>query len=362
MAEIGVGEVPRQSAGNVRETDTRRSSVGRPAATSWVSEGYLQSHCRLVTNDLDEAREHVGRMWERHESHLRRGRAYSLRWCQVDMRRISLAYVHSGSPLDVTCGPTGNRYRFSMPEQGRVYHHVGSRSIEALPSCGVIYAPQEELRLEIEPFRSLMLTVDANLVARASRRRLGRRNVPGNAWTTAMNLALPSAATLRSLCRWLGLELDQSGSALRSSARALDALERSVLTLFLDCLDTVTDNIDGPPNDVDLAPLRKIESWLDEKFCEPIGVEDMAVVAGTTVRAVQNLFRRHRRCTPSQAILQRRLNYARQRLEQAEPHTTVTDVAFDAGFFHLSRFAQRYTRAFGERPSQTLAKRLRSLC
>lgn len=327
-----------------------------------MSEGYLQSHCRLVTSNLDEAREHVGRMWERHESHLRRGRAYSLRWCQTDMRRISLAYIHSGSALDVTCGSTGSRYRFSMPEQGRVYHHVGGRSIEASPSCGVIYAPQEELRLEIEPFRSLMLTIDADLVARASRSRFGKKNVPDHAWTTAMNLALPPAATLRSLCRWLGLELDQSGSALRTSSRALDALERSVLTLFLDCLGTITASVDGSSADVGPAPLRRIESWLDEKFCEPIGVEDMAVVAGTTVRAVQNMFRRHRRCTPSQAILQRRLNYARQRLEQAEPHTTVTDVAFDAGFFHLSRFAQRYTRAFGERPSETLAKRLCSLC
>ena len=326
-----------------------------------MGEGYLQSHCRLVTNNLDEARERVGQMWERHESHLRRGRVYSLRWCQADMRRTSLAYIHSESPLDVTCGPTGSRYRFSMPEEGGVYHHVGGRSIEAVPSSGVIYSPQQELRLEIDPFRSLMLTIDADMVARAGRRRFYRKNVPGHAWTTAMNLALPPAATLRSLCRWLGLELDQSGSALRSSPRALDALERSVLTLFLDCLDTVTDNLDGPFTDVNLAPLRRIESWLDEKFCEPIGVEDMAVVAGTTVRAVQNMFRRHRRCTPSQAILQRRLNYAHQRLERAEPHTTVTDVAYDAGFFHLSRFAQRYTRTFGERPSQTLAKRLRSL-
>ncbi|MBK8211023.1 MAG: helix-turn-helix domain-containing protein [Rhodospirillales bacterium] len=41
--------------------------------------------------------------------------------------------------------------------------------------------------------------------------------------------------------------------------------------------------------------------------------------------------------------------------------TTVTDVAFDCGFFHLSRFAERYRHTFGEPPSSTLANRLRAI-
>jgi AraC-like DNA-binding protein len=355
-----IAEVPHHSAGRAREYDDGdRSRAEQPVAAARMTEGYLRSHCRLVTNNLDEAREHVGRMWERHESHLRRGRAYSLRWCQANLRRISLAYIHSGSALDVTCGPIGNHYRFSMPEQGLVYHHSNGRDIEATPSCGVIYAPRQELRLEIEPFRSLLLTIDADYVARLGWIRFGKRN-PDPSWTTALTLASPPAATLRSLCRWLGHELDQSASALRTSPRVVDALERSVLTLFFDCLEAVSDKGAGPRVDVVVAPLRRVENWLDEKFREPVGVEDMALVAGTTVRAVQNMFRRHRDCTPSEALLQRRLAYARQRLLKPDPQTTVTDVAFDAGFFHLSRFAQRYALVFGERPSQTLANRIHS--
>jgi AraC-like DNA-binding protein len=324
-----------------------------------MTQSYLQSHCRLATTDLDEAREHVGRMWERHESHLSSGRTYCLRWNQVDFRRTSLTYIHSGSALHVKCGPVGDRFRFTMPEAGMVYHRINGRGIQSTATRGVVYAPQQELQLEIEPFRSLLLTIDADFVKQAARLRFGKSPDFGY-WTTAVSLDMPPAATLRSLCRWLGHELDRPGTPLRSSRQIIAGLERSLLTLFLDCLTAVSGAAGDGPDSFALAQLCRIESWLDEHFCEPIGVEDLALVAGVGVRAVQNMFRRHRGCTPSEAIVQRRLTYARRRLIEADPQTTVTDVAFDCGFFHLSRFAARYRHAFGERPSQTLADRLRA--
>ncbi|MDP5349628.1 MAG: helix-turn-helix domain-containing protein, partial [Paracoccaceae bacterium] len=51
-----------------------------------------------------------------------------------------------------------------------------------------------------------------------------------------------------------------------------------------------------------------------------------------------------------------RLEKARARLLAAGGDGKVTTVAMDSGIFHLSRFAQAYTRAFGERPSETLAR------
>lgn len=320
---------------------------------------YLQSHCRLATHDLDEAREHVGRMWERHESHLPRGRTYSLRWHQVDLNHISLSYIDSGSALHVRCGPVGGRFRFTMPETGRVRHSVNGCNVVSTPVCGVIYLPQQELRLEIEPFRSLLLTIDAGFVERAARVRFGRAPI-AERWANAIALESAPAATLRSMCRWLGDELDRPGTPLRTSRQVIANLERSLLALFLDCLTPISGPANEPFDRLGLGHLRRIESWLDEHFREPIGVEDMALVAGTGVRTVQNLFRHHRGCTPSEALLQRRLNSAHQRLTEAGPRTTVTDVAFDCGFFHLSRFAALYARSFGERPSQTLAKRTRA--
>jgi len=44
-----------------------------------MSDHLLVNHCRLITKDLDEARDYCGRLWERHDSHLRRGSKYRIR-------------------------------------------------------------------------------------------------------------------------------------------------------------------------------------------------------------------------------------------------------------------------------------------
>jgi AraC-like DNA-binding protein len=40
----------------------------------------------------------------------------------------------------------------------------------------------------------------------------------------------------------------------------------------------------------------------------------------------------------------------------APHHTNVSEIAMNAGFYHVARFAENYRRIFGELPSQTLKK------
>ncbi len=322
---------------------------------------YLQAHCSLDTSDLDEAREHVNKLWERHQSRLQRGRTYRLRWHQVDLRRTSLSYVDSSSAIHGSCGRVNGRLRLTMPEEGRVRHCIDGKSVDGTPDQGIIYTPGQDLELDIKPYRSLLLSIDADFLGRAARQRFER--VPGaSLWPHSMPLDLPPAATLRSLCRWLGQELDRPGSPLLTSSRVIQGFERSVLTLFLECLAARPEFAESRSQG-DLAPLhlQRIEEWLDSNFLEPVGVEDMARIAGISVRAVQTMFRRLRGCTPSEALIARRLQHARHLLETAGPDTKVTDVAYDCGFFHLSRFAARYARCYGKLPSETLGRRLRKI-
>lgn len=316
----------------------------------------LQNHRRLITRDLDEAREYVGRFWERHESTMRRGRSYDLAWHQADLRHSSLAYIRTGSTINVRC-TTSDAMRICMPLSGQVRHVVDGQAVQTSTRVGVIYRPGQDLGLDVAPFSALLLTLRGAFVRAALERRFNSAGVCPRAPDFPFDV--PAANSLRSLCSWLADELDRPGTALLASARAVANLEKAALALLLDTFE-VMGAAPQPGEDAGAAQLRRMEEYLDAHFASEIGVEDVAAAADINVRAAQTVFRRLRDQTPTEALLRRRLLHARHLLATGAPSMTVTIVAYDVGLFHLGRFATRYKEMFGERPSETLARTRRS--
>ncbi|MFD4293762.1 AraC family transcriptional regulator [Rhodococcus sp. NPDC058532] len=81
---------------------------------------------------------------------------------------------------------------------------------------------------------------------------------------------------------------------------------------------------------------------------------DMAECAGVGVRRLQEGFRRHVGRSPSECLLDIRLERAHEELVAAEPSRTVTDIARQWGFTHPGRFAAAYRGRYGTSPSQVL--------
>ena len=108
----------------------------------------------------------------------------------------------------------------------------------------------------------------------------------------------------------------------------------------------------------DVAPsiLRRAEEFMEAHAAEPIKIRDVIEACGCSGSLLNHAFQRHRGYTPNQFLASQRLEAARRRLLSPSQHDTVTSIALDCGFGHLSRFAERYKRHFGESPSETLRK------
>ena len=99
-------------------------------------------------------------------------------------------------------------------------------------------------------------------------------------------------------------------------------------------------------------------SYIDAHIGSPLGLETLAREVGVTLRTLETAFRRVYGTTPLCYVKARRLRAAHQRLlETSSFEASVTEVAFNYGFSHLSYFARDYRQLFGESPSETLRGR-----
>jgi AraC-like DNA-binding protein len=198
----------------------------------------------------------------------------------------------------------------------------------------------------------------------------------------------PDTRRLELLCsRWLGHPLDEelrfaltpfSGMLQRAWNSALAviesggfgtnalpqaaeaALEEFVLTLLLrGHPHNFSEELERPERRPGSRLVRRAVQFVEEQASSALTTSDIAAGIGASVRALQAGFRKWRQVTPTEYLRTVRLQRVRDALLQANPKTTVTDVALDHGFFHLGRFSQHYKRAFGECPAATLSRKRR---
>lgn len=140
-------------------------------------------------------------MWEHHRSNLLRDRTYGIAWNQADLAAATLSYVRTSSAIRIDCGPVGDTFHLTLHESGRINHWIEGQPAASTASRGVLHAPGQELRLETEPFRMLILSFKASAVMDALEWR-GGAWPPKKEWPREVALDTPAAASLRSLCRW----------------------------------------------------------------------------------------------------------------------------------------------------------------
>lgn len=102
--------------------------------------------------------------------------------------------------------------------------------------------------------------------------------------------------------------------------------------------------------------VERAKAYIRDNATEPLSVADVAAAVGTSPRALQLAFQRHRQVTPRAYLQGFRLELLREKLLVAPPGARVTDLAQDCGIAHLGRGAAAYRRRFGESPSATLTR------
>jgi AraC-like DNA-binding protein len=179
----------------------------------------------------------------------------------------------------------------------------------------------------------------------------GRRSLP-----PAGRWRVPTEAPLRRFA-----DLNESVTATlaaRPQMIEIPALRMGLRNAFLEAIAGLGESGAFQPDRAAVGRHTRImlrfERALEEFGDEPADMAEICRLTGTSRRSLEAVVRLRTGRSPWEYLRWRRLWRARALLGQPTAETTVTDVAFRLGFWHLGRFAAAYAAAFGEAPSSAL--------
>ncbi len=106
--------------------------------------------------------------------------------------------------------------------------------------------------------------------------------------------------------------------------------------------------------------IRRSGELLEERDGEPVLIGGLAAAVNVSERTLRRAFREYFGVGPARYLQLRQLHLVYRALQAADREAvSVADVLLRHGVREFSRFASRYRRLFGERPSETLRSRRR---
>ncbi|MGI9242086.1 MAG: AraC family transcriptional regulator [Verrucomicrobiales bacterium] len=248
-------------------------------------------------------------------------------------------------------------YGVTIPLEGHSEFLIGDSFETCHSMMGHVQPPDRpfDAKMGESSFRGLQLCFDKTALDSFSAKLQGPANQSVSMLET-LDMTRPAVQGFVRHARFIWSEVLRGGPILSSHLVSKESsnLLAMLLVLAMDTSDQEPRKAlsrSCPPG------VRKAEEYLVANLSNPISIADVAVVARMSVRHLTREFRRHRGTTIKRFIKARRLEAANRTLRNAEPgETNVTRVAMDLGFEQLGRFSADYREAFGELPSQTLAR------
>jgi AraC-like DNA-binding protein len=253
-----------------------------------------------------------------------------------------------------------------FPTAGQLRVRVAAAEYRIGPRAACIFSPSARRTRAEPPADAGVFQAHALMIPQQSLQGLlqAARNRDGRC--AGLSDGMPLAARrpeVRRLSDLLGYITQRFDDGLPLSAKAGEAMAVLLEEALSDVIHRVTDGM----HEERTLPATRLRVRLAEEFMrarsdEPLSMAEVAREVGVGLRSLQLAFHEVRAMGPRDVLLHMRLERARARLKGAGPLDTVTSIALECGFAHLGRFPAAYRTAFGELPTETLARRRRPLC
>ncbi len=316
----------------------------------------LAEHRLFTSDDVDEARARVARVYCDHRLDVVRGGGFAAAHNRIEGRSLSVNIMTYGSKTMIAPGALERFYLFQFPIRGHasisngdnVHEIGGGRS-------GVLNPDAETCMIWSEDCVQVMIQVERAALERLARSRFG---LPAGArlrFAGANDLGQGAGRAFAGMLEHVVREADFGCNLFEGPEIMAEQVETTLMVGLLQSqAHNLTERMTAPVPGAGPRAVRLAEGFMLANLGNPITLEEVAGAAGVSVRALQSAFREARGRSPMTVLREIRLDRAWQELSHPGPETNVTEVATSLGFFHLGRFGQQYRAKFGCSPVETL--------
>ena len=323
-----------------------RSVPGQPTGLSFCSA------------DVDETRTLLNRLYYPLAVRLPAGaEGFTFHAEVIQLGPLTVGRLAFGAPVTLVAPELGG-YHVTIATAGRVHTRHAGHEVLAGTSTGAIFGPGRPVQARYEAHAAELnvkitrAALEHELAALLGRTVEGPIDLPPE-----IDLTAGAARSWQRLLQLLSTESTDPAGLIWRPVIA-EQLRRSVLNgLLLSVHHRYSDELSATPPSGPPRVVRRVIDAINDEPERPFNAADLAAIAGTSVRSLQEGFRRYVGCTPMAYLQTVRLDRAHEALRSQDPaRVTVAAVAHRAGFAHLGRFALAYRARFGVNPSETLRR------
>jgi AraC-like DNA-binding protein len=313
----------------------------------------------LSSTDIDHARSLLNRFYHPVTIGAPEGpETFELDIEVIQLGPLTVGQLRFGGPVTLVAAQLDG-YHVTLPSSGRVLSRQAGIETVATPRQAAVFGPGNPVyTLHDRHSAEFDVKIDEHALKAELAALLGHAIEGPIGLSPAMDLADEAGRSWSRLVRLLCDEIPHPDSLIHQPIIA-ERIRHHVLSgLLLSVRHRYHEELTAPARPGAPRAIRRALAAIQAEPEKPFSAGDLAVIAGMSVRSLQEGFRRHVGCAPMTYLQQVRLARVHETLRSADPaETTVTAVAHRWGFAHLGRFASAYRSYFGVSPSQTLRGR-----
>lgn len=270
---------------------------------------------------------------------------------------ISFGYLEYGTDVTVQIGDGIGHYTVNLPLRGTQTVSQGRLRYKSDASHGILLSPGQELQVDINrDYRSIFVTIKRHIMELALSRLIGRQAKRSLVFDIGMPMEVAATASWWRTAEHYLKEMATEGSIL-SYPNVGKELELSLVrALLVHHKNNYSDEISR--NLFELMPpyMQRAVRHIEDHYQDEIPLDELRKVASVSADKLCAGFRKYAGNTPIGYLKMIRLTKAREQFMTDTTGKGVSTVAFEVGFNHLGRFSVDYRTAFGESPSETVAR------